>query len=316
MVLGLLGCSYSKRYYKEYYHYFDTITNLITYDQEVNNQSDFIEEQLQYYHRLFDVYNEYPGLNNLATINNNAGINAVEVNQDLLDFLNYAVECFHLSEGKVNILMGSVLRVWKNYRDDDENKLPSNQELQLANSHTDIENLVIEGNSVYLKDSNSLIDVGALAKGYSIERIVEKLDSSSYIISSGGNVRTVGSKGGSQKWEVGITSPFDQGKILLSIETSDSSIVTSGDYQRFYEVDGISYSHIIDPQTLNPSTYYRSVTVVYPTSDWADYYSTLLFLLPFDQAVELVDSVDELEVCFVFEDGSIEYSRGFVGIVN
>ena len=166
---------------------------------------------------MFDIYHSYDGLNNLKTINDNAGITPVQADQEILDLLEISLEEYERTGGMVNVAMGSVLSVWHEYRehglsDPDRAQVPDMGVLQKAAEHMDVRNIHIdrEKSTVYLSDPSMRLDVGAVAKGYAARRICEKLRQdgvTSALISIGGNVQTIGAKENGKPWRVGIQNP-------------------------------------------------------------------------------------------------------------
>lgn len=137
------------------------------------------------YHRLFDIYHEYSGENNLCTLNRNAGGESIEVDRKLIDFLVYAKELYETTDGKMNVMMGSVLSIWHDLRtaagdDPASARIPTDEELQTAGEHTDISALEIdeENCTVRISDPDASIDVGALGKGYATEMAARWLEAS------------------------------------------------------------------------------------------------------------------------------------------
>lgn len=311
-----------------YFDYFDTATTIIGYEETEEDFKAVCEEikaQLNEYHRLFTIYNRYEGLNNLVTINDlvDGKHTEVTVDQRIIDMLTFAKEMYAKTDGNVNVAMGSVLRIWHIYRneglDDPANaKLPPIEKLQEASKHTNIDDLIIddEKNTVFLADPEMSLDVGAVAKGYAAEKIAEHLEKqgiTGYIVNLGGNVRTVG-MAGDKPWNVGIENPDVENEEMPYIEflhLSGESLVTSGTYQRFYVVNGENYHHIIDPETLMPGTRYRSVSVLTDDSGLGDAMSTALFLMDYEEGLELVKSIDNIEAMWVLPDGEQRYSDGF-----
>ena len=112
------------------------------------------------------------------------------------------------------------------------------------------------------------------------------------------------------KYKVGLEEPFNTSSVYKTLSVENTSIVTSGSYQRYYEVDGKNYNHIINPKTLFPDNYTKSVTVVTKDSGYADILSTYLFLLPIDDGIELVNSLDGVEA--IWYNDEIYYSEGFM----
>jgi len=158
------------------------------------------------------------------------------------------------------------------------------------------------------------LDVGAVAKGYSTELVVSELLEKGYdnfAISSGGNVRVTGKPltSGRNKWGVGIQDPegdvHDPDEPSLDIVyVNDMSVVTSGDYQRTYIVNGKKYHHLIDPETLMPAEYFTAVTVICGDSGFADFMSTTLFLTPYEEGLELAEKLN-VDAVWIFRDGFI-----------
>lgn len=300
---------------REYYNYFDTVT--VISDYSGGGQTKFeascekIEDSLDYYHKLFDIYNEYDGITNIATINRKAGEGAVAVNEDLIDFLEYSIEMYELTGGEVNIAMGAVLSIWHDHREEGLS-VPSEEALLSASAHCDIGSIIInrENLTVELVDPKMSLDVGAIAKGYTAEKIADMLIAdgvSSCVIDLGGNLRAVGTKPDGSGWMTGIRNPDKsaEASYVHSFELSDGSAVTSGDYERYYVVDGVKYHHIIDKDTLRPAAHFTSVTVICTDSGLADALSTALFSMTYEEGLALIDTLDGVEVVWVLPDGRV-----------
>ena len=276
---------------------FDTVTFIkgtAESKEAFEEKATLIHDELQRYHQFFDIYNDYEGLNNIKTVNDQAGISPVTVDPEIIALLQDCVRYYEQTGGKTNVAMGSVLRLWHDARNDgihdpENAALPEMERLEEAAQYTDISGLVIdEANStVYLSNPNLRLDVGAVAKGWSVQRVAEKLPSG-FLISVGGNVCATGPKFEDTPWVIGIQDPASD-EYLHTLYVNDFSVVTSGDYQRAYMVDRKMYHHIIDPETLMPAAYWRSVTVVCPDSGLADAMSTALFLLPLEQGMALAE---------------------------
>ena len=228
------------------------------------------------------------------------------------------------TDGNMNIAMGSVLSIWHDYReagseDPDSAELPPMDELEKAAEHTDIHDIVIdeEASTVYLTDPDMLLDVGSIGKGYAVQKVAEyaknELGIRYMLFSVGGNVCAIGGHPDGSAWAVGIQNPdveSDQAYIK-KVEVQDLSVVTSGNYQRYYTVDGKRYCHIINQDTLMPADNFSSVTIITNDSGMADAYSTAVFNMPLAEGMEFVNQLDGVEAMWILEDGSIQYSDGF-----
>lgn len=310
----------SKRYEATFLTLFDTVTTIVGYAE---TEADFtataqaIHDDLLEYHQLYDIYNEYEGMNNLKTVNDHAGEAPVSVDRKIIDLLLFSKDLYTRTGGKVNIAMGSVLSLWHDARElgvqyPDEAALPDRDALERAAAHTDINNIQIdeEKGTVFFTDPEVRLDVGAIAKGYAVQQVCGSAPAG-LLISVGGNVCATGPKPETgQPWVVGIQNSDAPEEYLHTIYVEDFSVVTSGDYQRYFTVDGVAYHHIIDPDTLYPADYWRSVTILCPDSGLADALSTALFTLPQQEGQALLDAFGA-QAMWVRPDGSILYSPGF-----
>ena len=331
IVFSFSACTESIKLTKHseyYFDYFDTVTTVIGYSKtidEFNNTCNEIKALLQEYHQLYTIYERFDNLNNMVTINDvkNGAHSVVKVDKKIIDLLKFAKEMYGKTNGAVNVAMGSVLKIWHIYRNDGldnplDAKLPPMEQLKTASEHIDIDKVIIdeENQTVFLDDPDLTLDVGAVAKGYAVEQIakyLEKKGISGYLLNVGGNVRSIG-MAGDKTWNVGIENPDidDEEKAHIEyLHLSGESLVTSGSYQRFYNVDGIDYHHIIDPQTLMPGTKYRSVSVLTNDSGLGDALSTSLFLTDYESGLELVEATENVEAMWVMPDGEQRYSSGF-----
>ena len=326
LVFGAVGCaSFSSLTPRtvSWLDVFDTVTNVTVYGVDEDTFSAGAEKlhgRLLEYHRLFDIYHTYEGINNLKTVNDNAG-KAVPVSEPILDLLEYGLSVCERTDGRVNILFGSVLRLWHDSRETG-GTLPDPAALQEASRHTSPASLVIDraAGTVCITDPSASLDVGAIAKGYAAEQAAKyavELGFSSLLLDVGGNVRMNGDKGG-KPFTIGVRNPDTDAArpYLLTIGVSNCAVVTSGDYQRYFELDGRRYAHIIDPATLYPAAYVRAVTVVCGDSGLADVLSTALFLMPVEEGTAFLDTVPDAEAVWVLADGSLRYSDGFEALIN
>ena len=308
-----------KQYNATFLTLFDTVTTIVgraENQEELMAKAQAVHDDLLQYHQLFDIYNDYEGLNNLKTVNDNAGIAPVKVDRIIIDLLLDCIDYYELTDGKVNVVMGSVLNLWHEARndslDDPRNAyLPEPDALREGANHCDINCLVIdEANStVFLTDAEARLDVGAVAKGWAAQRAAEKAPEG-LLISVGGNVCATGPKAENTPWVVGVQDPNGGENYLHTLYLNRGSMVTSGDYQRYFMVDGKIYHHIIDPVTLYPSQYFRSVTILCEDSGLADALSTAAFLLPLEEGMALVKKAGA-EAMWVDAEGKITCTEGF-----
>ncbi len=309
------------------FDYFDTVATISGYAESKEAFDAVANEvlaELREYHRLFTIYHRFEGLENLCTINElvKGEHRTVTVDRRVIDMLLYAKEMHALTGGRVNIAMGSVLSIWHEYRtvgmdDPASAMLPPMEKLQEAAKHTNIDNLVIDEQNctVTVTDPQMKLDVGAVAKGYAVEMIAQKLESrgiTGYVLNVGGNVRTIGTKADGSTWTVGLENPFDEGEdYLCYLGLSGQTLVTSGSYQRYYLVNGKRYHHIIHPETLMPAEGLVSVSVLTAHSGMADALSTALFCMTLEEGMALVKSLPDTEAQWVLPDGTCVATEGW-----
>lgn len=292
---------------------FDTYINLTAYceDEETfENYFNILQKEFNYYNQLFDIYNSYEGVNNIKTINDNAGISPVKVDKDLIDLIKFSKTYAKYTKNQLNIALGPVLTLWHNEREIaktnvNKAKVPDINNLKNAYTLTDLNDVIIDekNSTVYLAKKGMSLDVGSIAKGYATEKVAQKLKNeglTSGFINAGGNVRIIGSKPENEPFKVGIQIPDPNMSMtsalgVLSLN-GNYSMVTSGDYQRFYKVNGVSYHHIIDPKTLYPSSYHRAVTVICEDSAIADALSTSLFTMSLEDGIKLIENLNSKDI--------------------
>lgn len=290
----------------------DTYINIKLYskNKKVDKILNDVESIYNKYDILADAYTKYDNVINVYYLNNVLEVNKeVTISKELADLIQYGIDVYNNTNGLVNIAMGNVTGVWKKYINEGT-EVPSEKELN--NLNININDIVLEGNK-FLKKSDVKLDLGSIAKGYVTEEVGNYLESKKidkYLINAGGNVK-VGKSYKDGKYVIGIENPNDTNKMYKKINVENKSVVTSGDYQRYYEVNGIRYNHIINPKTRFPANNVKSVTVICDNSKDADMYSTYLFLLPLEEALNYVNNKDNLEAVFYVNEDNIITSKGF-----
>ncbi len=326
-----------------FYNTFDTVIQITLYtenEEEFKRLFELAQDEFLRLHKLYNQYDAFDGINNVRTINEKAGQEPVVVDEDLFSLIQFSIDFHDATLGKTNIAMGPVLRLWHDAREHvgyfadgktvegsagegNVTGIPSKEQLEEANQFTDIRKVILdeEAKSVYLEEAEMSLDVGAVAKGYGTEIVAQKLQEEGLahgLISAGGNIKAIGDKPlENSDWVVGIMHPnLDISTPITVVQMPPSqSMVTSGDYQRFFEVDGVKYHHIIDPLTLMPGTYYPSVSVMVEDSGLADMLSTSLFLSTREETEEIIRNIEEMtdeevEVIWIDFDYEIETTDG------
>ena len=284
-------------------------------EAEFNQYQEILKDEILVLGQLFDKYNNYEGLNNLKTINDNAGIQPVEVDQALIDLITFAKEYYTITQNTFDISMGAILEVWHNYREEGKllnsadpaqyGRVPAIEELQIAKECVSWDYIEIddENNTVYINNPCASLDVGGIAKGFAADIVVNKLIEAGLetaIINIGdSSIITIGTKPNGDEWGVGIAQP--KKNVLIADSSVDTlyfegsiHISTSGDNQNYYIAENdVTYHHLIDPSTLYPVvTSLHSVTIATSLSAAsAEALSKAMFILPYDDALELLNKL-------------------------
>ena len=213
------------------------------------------------------------------------------------------------SGGAFDITVFPLIKLWGFY--EDTQHVPGEEELKRVLEQVDYHNLSVKNGTLYKQHAPVMIDLGGIAKGYAVKEAVRVLKAdgiSSALIDAGGDIYALGMING-KPWKVGIRNPRGEGVIGV-LEISDLSVVTSGDYERFFEQDGVRYHHLLDPKTGYPARGLTSVTVVSADPALADAWSTALFVSGKEKGIELAERIPQIEALFVTSEGDILKTSG------
>ena len=270
-----------------------------TKHKETNDILDNALKLIEDYENKFSFYKNGSQIWNF----NNSVIDSLYIDEDLAKILSISKELFQKTHSHYDITIGALSEIW----DFDDEVIPTNEEIEKAIQVTDFKKLKIQNNYLYKPDGIK-INLGSLAKGLIIDKVVEYLNQQNVIsgfVNAGGDMRIFGTE---KPFKIGIQHPRSKSNEIIDvINVGNRSVVTSGDYERYFMKDGKRYHHIIDPLTGYPSRNAISVTVISETALIADAYSTALFLLEPEQAIEFAEETYDLEaVIYVIIDNEIE----------
>lgn len=281
--------------------YFDTVVTVEAWgaDQEI---MDHCRQLCQRWEELFSAHIETSEISAV----NRAGGQPVTVSEETAELIELGRQFGELSGGKFDITIASASSLW-DFHNSQNPLIPDPAALEDAVSHIDYRCVQVDGCTVTLTDPQARLDLGGIAKGYIADKIKEYLESQHIehaLINLGGNMVAVGSRYDGSDFRIGIQKPFaETGTLLASIQVSDQSVVSSGNYERCFEKDGKLYHHILDPDTGYPAdTGLYQVTVLSQSSAQGDALSTTCFLLGLEEGMKLIDRLDGVEAIFVTSD--------------
>lgn len=295
--------------------YMDTYINIKIYNNDevlVKKAFKKIDNIFKEYHQLTDRYHQYDNLINVYYLNyllDNK--EPIVIDERLFKLLVLSQDYYSQTNGLFNIAIGNVVDKWLVYRKKGEG-VPTIDELKNSGS-IKIDDIRLEENNTFSKRNNVSIDLGGIAKGYVTELVgnyLEGLGIDAYLINAGGNVK-VGNHYHFNQYKIGLENPTLTNDIYQIIKVVNKSVVTSGNYERYYEYEGLKYHHLIDPYTLFPPYYMNSVTVISNNSTLGDVLATTLFLMPIDEGLVYVDSLPDIEAIWYGIDNKMTYSKGF-----
>ena len=289
--------------------FFDTIVQIRIYDTDAEEILDECLELCKSYEHLFSRTLEDSDISRI----NAADGEAVDVSSETIDLIKTALYYCELSDGAFDITLAPVSDLWD--FQNNSGYIPSDTDLKNALNSVNYQNIVITGNSIQLSDPDTEIDLGAIAKGYIADQLKNFLIESGIqhaLIDLGGNILTLGGKPDNTDFTIAIQKPFDEhGTPITTLKTTDDSIVTSGIYQRYVEIDGRIYHHILDSETGYPAdNSLFSVTIISNSSTTADALSTACFVLGPDRGMQLINETDGTEAVFVTNEYELIYSDG------
>lgn len=259
----------------------------------------------------------------VSNINKKAGVEPVKVSDETFEVIKRGQHYSNLSSGHFDITIGSLVKLWG--IGSESARVPSQTEISESIDKIDYTKIVLdeENRTIELLEEGMIIDLGGIAKGYAADKLSEYLTSkgvNSAMINLGGNIFAKGSKTTGENWGIGVQNPFDtRGDYFGVLKVTNKSIVTSGVYERFLEVNGTTYHHILNPFTGYPvDNNLMGVTIVADKSMDADGLSTSLFTLGIDEGMKLIQSLDGVEAIFINDEKEVYVSEGITNfeIVN
>ncbi|WP_253205352.1 FAD:protein FMN transferase [Clostridium estertheticum] len=251
----------------------------------------------------------------ISKLNAKAGISGQKLSTDTYSVIEKSVQYSKLTGGALDATIEPIVGLWG--IGTDKERLPSKTEIDDKLKLVNYKDIVLDkkNSTVKLKRTNQAIDLGAIAKGYTADEVKKVLLNnkiSSAIINLGGNVYAIGKNPNGKDWSVGIQNPLStRGEYLGTISVTDKSIVTSGNYERFFIKDGVRYHHIFDPKTGYPAQQgLISTTIVSDKSVDGDALSTSTYIMGLDKGLKLVESIKGVEAIFVTKDKKVYVTPG------
>ncbi len=304
------GCSKTPEAIAKSGFYLNTVITITLYD---NSDTELIDGAFLVCDKYEQLLSRTISGSDIWNINHSNGA-PIEVSEETASLLQTAITYCDKTNGAVDITLAPLSDLW-DFSSDKPKRVPNDSDIQKLLTNVDYHAIKITGNTVTLENKNAAIDLGFIAKGFIADKIKEYLIKngvSSAVINLGGNVLTIGNKPDGSPFTIGIQKPFDdRNTSITSVSASDSSVVSSGVYERFFEENGTLYHHILNPVTGYPyETTLLGVTILSKTSLQGDALSTSCFVLGLKDGMQLVESLPDVEAIFITDDYKLHYSSG------
>lgn len=279
----------------------DTIMSVTAYGNNSKNAVKKVEKEINRLDSLLSVQNKN---SEIYKINKSKNLSPSE---EVLEIIKRSKEISKITNNAFDITTEPLTRAW-GFCNGVDNKVPDKKEIKAILKNVGAKNINIDNGKIKL-NQNTSIDLGAIAKGYAsykANKILSDNKITSALISLGGNVRAIGSKPDGSPWIVGIADPDDTSQQIGTLSVKDTSVITSGGYQRFFESNGKKYHHIINPHTGYPAeSGLKSVTIVSEDDTLADALSTALFVMGLDKATEFYKENNNFGGVFITDENDI-----------
>lgn len=269
----------------------------------------FIDLAIEEISRIEKMISSWDENSQTSAINQNAGINPLQIDQELFDLIQRSTGISKLTDGAFDISYASMDKIWK--YDGSMTGLPSVDDIKSAVSKVGYKNIILdeEDHTVFLKLPGMKIGFGAIGKGYAADKAEELLRHhgvSAGIINASGDLNAWGEQPDGSPWLVGITNPLNSGKVFAWFPLADQAVATSGDYEKYVELEGKRYSHIIDPRTGYPSHGIISVSIFAPKAELADALATAVFIMGVDVGLDFINQLQGID-CIIIDDAGRIY---------
>lgn len=295
----------------------DTLVRVRVHDENSDQVLDEALNKLGYLEQLFSKTIEDSDINK---INSNAGVKPVEVSEETYNLLEEAIHFAEITGGVFDPTIGPLVSLWGIGTEDEQ--IPTEEEIEETLDKIDYKKIEFqEDNKIFLTDEDMSLDLGAIAKGYAADYVINYLnekDVDSAFINMGGNVSVHKDKVDGSLWKVGIQDPVrNRGNIIAAIEGKDISVVTSGNYERYFMEDGVRYHHIINPETGYPARKgIISSTVISNNSSYADALSTSFYILGVEKSFQIAKGMEDVNIVLITEDDKAYVSEELKGEIT
>lgn len=275
---------------------------LVAVSEDEQQANEAIEAGIKEIQRIEALISEWQPTSQTSAINRSAGGMPVPVDEELYELIRRSLRISELTGGAFDISWAAADKVWK--FDGSMKEMPSQEAVKNSIRHIGYQKiqLIPETHSVFLKEEGMKIGFGAIGKGYAANRardLMRRMGIQSGVVNAAGDLITWGKQADGQPWYIGIADPADKEKVFSWLTADHTAVVTSGSYEKYAEINGKRYGHIIDPRTGYPVSGLKSVTIICPDAELADALATAVFVLGKEEGLYLVNQLKGVECLLV-----------------
>lgn len=303
----ITGCA-NQPLYKETRIVMDTFGEISCYGPSKADAVKAMDAAFKEMERIEHVFSKFNKDSEISRINSQAGAEDVITNPEVLKLIQDSIYYSNISEGSFDITVGPLMQIWGFVHKN--NSIPDRQTIEGTLRHVGYKKISIDPEKLSIRflDKETRIDLGAIAKGYAVDRAKDVLIShgiKNALVNLGGNIFALGQAPGRISWNIGVEDPRNKARLLWRLRLKDRAVSTSGNYERFFILNGKRYSHIINPITGQPCQGIISVTVVTDSAESCDALSTAIFVMGEEKGLKLARSIKDIQVLILKEDGKI-----------
>lgn len=267
-----------------------------------------IDKSIDEIRRIENLISEWKPETQISEVNRNAGIKPVKVDPEVFALTEKGIYFSKLTDGAFDISIVAMDKIWK--FDDSMNELPSEESIKNSVKNVGYQNIILDktNSTIFLKNKGMKIGFGSIGKGYAADKTRELMKSfgvKAGIINASGDISTWGNQPDGKPWAIGINNPFKDDKIAAVLYLKENAVTTSGSYEKYAEIHGKRYSHIMNPKTGYPSTGLTSVTVIGPNATMANGFSTSIMVLGKKEGLKLIKKFPEYQYLIIEDSGKI-----------
>ncbi len=303
-LLLIVSCSQNENsLYQRAFYTMGSSLEIMLYTENEELFYKITDESIERANKIDHLFSNYKDDSVLAKVNKDAGKTPITVPAEFIDLAQASISYSQKTGGTFDISVGNIFELWK--LSGKKKSLPSENEINLALQCTGYKNIKLDGDKISFIKNCIELDFGAIGKGYVVDEIIKIAKSygvKNGLINFGGNIYALGSPYDSDAWDVGINDPATPGSIISDLSLKNYGTATSGDYEKFFEINGKKYSHIIDTQTGLPVKDISSVTVIAKTATDADVYSTAFSVMGVEKTKEFIQKNEGIAVMFISKE--------------